>query len=539
MTTKAKRLWLLAAVVSVTITAGGVYYFDKPNSSPPAAVNPEGEGGDLYYCPMHPQHRSHEAGNCPICSMKLVKLGSNGSEPQTAEKPAGGGVYIAPERQQLIGVKSVAVEKRPLTKEIRTVGRVAYDETKITHIHSKVAGFIEEVFVDYVGRTVRRGEPLFTIYSPDLVATQQEYLLALRSNAILKDSAFSWVAGGSNDLLESVRQRLLLWDVTPGEIEALARDGKVKRAIAIHSPVNGVVTERQAYHHGRYVTPDLDLYTIVDLSTVWVLGEAYEHDLPLLKVGQTAEIEFPYASNLNRRRGKIVFISPTLDPKTRTAEVRLEFPNPDLTLRPDMFVNFTSRVYMGRQLVAPVDAVLDGGTSHYVFVDKGAGYFEPRSIEVGARTEDYVAIVRGLTAGDKVVTAANFIIDSESRLKGALAGMGAPGAVPIGGTFAAGPSMSVEVLEPKTAKVGRNTIRLALNDASGRPIEDAQVEVSLFMPRMGTMPPMTSKAELKHEGGGVYFGTIEALMAWTWETTVTARRNGQVVGTAKTSITAR
>src|SRR5438128_11828874 len=219
--------------------------------------------------------------------------------PEQNSKPsadAGSGIgqiYIAPERQQLIGVKLASAEMKSLVKEIRTVGRVAYDETKIAHIHTKVSGFIEDVFADYVGKTVKAGEPLFTIYSPDLVATQQEYLLALKSNALLKDSAFPWVSSGSNNLVAAARQRLLLWDITPEEIQSLEQRGEVQRALTIQSHVNGVVTERQAYHHGRYVTPEMDLYTIVDLSTVWVLGQVNESDLSSVRVGQMVHIELP------------------------------------------------------------------------------------------------------------------------------------------------------------------------------------------------------------------------------------------------------
>ena len=459
-------------------------------------------------------------------------------------QPAGadsgvGQIFIAPERRQLIGVKSVPAELKSLTKETRTVGKISYDETKITHIHTKVAGFVEEVFVDYVGKEVKRGEPLFTIYSPDLVATQQEYLLALKSNALLKDSTFPWVSGGSNNLLEAARQRLLLWDIAPSEIDALEKRGEMKRAIAIYSPVSGIVTERQAYHHGKYVTPDMDLYTLVDLSTVWALGEVYESDLQLLKVGQTAEVELPYASQRARRQGKIVFISPILNPKTRTVEVRLEFPNPDLSLRPDMFVNFKLNFGLGRQLVVPADAVLDDGTLQYVFVDKGEGYFEPRKVKVGAKTDEYYAIESGLKSGEQVVTAANFILDSESRLRGAFANMGEPSKVSAGAPAAATQNLKVEILEPAAAKVGNNTIRLSLKDPSGKPLDDAQVDVTLFMPQMGNMAPMSSQAQLKSEGGGVYSGPINVPMAWTWETTVTAKKNGQAVGSVKTTITAR
>src|SRR5438128_8387742 len=219
--------------------------------------------------------------------------------PEQNSKPsadAGSGIgqiYIAPERQQLIGVKLASAEMKSLVKEIRTVGRVAYDETKIAHIHTKVSGFIEDVFADYVGKTVKAGEPLFTIYSPDLVATQQEYLLALKSNALLKDSAFPWVSSGSNNLVEAARQRLLLWDIASEEIQSLEQRGEVKRALTILAHVNGVVTERQAYHHGRYVTPEMGLYTIVDLSTVWVLGQVNESDLSSVRVGQMVHIELP------------------------------------------------------------------------------------------------------------------------------------------------------------------------------------------------------------------------------------------------------
>src|SRR2546426_12029666 len=516
-----RKLWFVVFLFAAALM-GGVLYFYNRSSSEAAGTRP-GEPAVMPNMPMPDQNAKSPA------------------DPGPANATSGAGqIYIAPERQQLIGVKSATAETKSVVKEIRTVGRVAYDETKITHIHTKVSGYIEDVFVDYVGKAVKAGDPLFTIYSPDLVATQQEYLLALKSNDVLKDSAFPWVSTGSNNLLEAAKQRLLLWDITPAEIETLQQSGQVKRALNIYSHVSGVVIERQAYHHGKYVTPDMDLYMLVDLSNVWVLGEANESDLSFLKIGQMAEIELPYSSNLNRRRGRIVFISPTLDPKTRTVPVRVEFPNPDLALKPEMFVNFKLGVDLGRHLLVPADAVLDTGTLQYVFVERGQGYFEPRTVKVGPKTEDSYVIESGLKAGEQVVTAANFILDSESRLKGAFATMGEPSRVPIGAPIAGGAqNLKVEILEPKTAKAGSNTLRLSLKDASGKPIEDAEVEVGLFMPQMGNMPPMSSNAQLKHEGGGVYAGTIQFLMAWTWETTVTAKKNGQVIGSAKTTITAR
>ena len=519
-----KKSWLILLILILGAAGSGLYLYNRKLSQATASANAAGSGSDA-------------AGKNGMAGTPV----ENAAPSQLARADHGvSQIFIAPERQQLIGVKSATAERKSVVKEIRTVGRVAYDETKITHIHTKVSGYIEDVFVDYVGKAVKAGDPLFTIYSPDLVATQQEYLLALKSNDLLKDSAFPWVSAGSNNLLEAAKQRLLLWDITPAEIETLQQSGQVKRALNIYSHVSGVVMERQAYHHGKYVTPDMDLYMLVDLSNVWVLGEANESDLSFLKIGQMAEIELPYSSNLNRRRGRIVFISPTLDPKTRTVQVRVEFPNPDLALKPEMFVNFKLGVDLGRHLLVPADAVLDTGTLQYVFVERGQGYFEPRTVKVGPKTEDSYVIESGLKAVEQVVTAANFILDSESRLKGAFANMGEPSRVPIGAPIAGGAqNLKVEILEPKTAKAGSNTLRLSLKDASGKPIEDAEVEVGLFMPQMGNMPPMSSNAQLKHEGGGVYVGTIQFLMAWTWETTVTAKKNGQVIGSAKTTITAR
>jgi Cu(I)/Ag(I) efflux system membrane fusion protein len=521
--------------------------------------------GETYYCPMHPTYKSDKPGNCPICSMKLVKLENapsngqgkpeGGSQPMPAmpgmkmgsdagaqaapETPAPNAIFVAPRRQQLIGVHSVPVALKPLTKEIRTVGKVAYDETKVTHIHTKVTGYVEQVFADYVGQVVKRGDPLFTFYSPDLVATQEEYLLALRSRKALKESSFEWVSSGSQSLVEASRQRLRLWDITDGEIERLEKEGKAKRALTIYSPVSGIVTERAAYHHGRYVSPEMDLYTLVDLSTVWVLGEVYEYELPFVKVGQTTEIEFPYASARKSLRGKINFVYPYLEPKTRTAQVRLEFLNPNFVLKPETFVNLKLKVNLGQQLVVPEDAVLNTGTGQYVFVDKGEGYFEPRLVKLGAEAGGYYAIESGLSPKERVVTAANFILDSESRLKGVFANMVAPEKKETSGAAGPGQNLKMDLLEPKVAKVGVNPIRLVVKDAAGNPVTDADVEVTLFMPQMGSMAPMTSKAKLNPLGNGQYGGNIDIPMAWSWQTTVSVRKEGKLVGSLQTTLTAR
>src|SRR6266849_6279598 len=335
-------------------------------------------------------------------------------------------IFVPPEKQQLIGMRSVPAEMGTLTKEIRIVGKVTYDETHLTHIHSKVSGYIEEVFADSVGKPVRAGDPLFTIYSPDLVATEQDFLLALKSQELLRGSTLASAAQGSQNLVAAARERLRLWDVSDQEIQSLETDGKVKRAITVYSPVTGVVMERAAYHHGTFVDPSKDLFTIVDLSRVWVLGEVYETDLPFIRTGQAAEIELPYSGGGRKLRGRVEFIYPFLDPKNRTAQVRMEFANPNLSLKPEMFTNISMSVSIGRQVLVPQDAVMDTGTEQYVFIDKGDGYIQPRKVKVSAEAGEKVGIEEGLKPGERVVTGANFVVDSESRLKGALAGMGAP-----------------------------------------------------------------------------------------------------------------
>jgi RND family efflux transporter MFP subunit len=515
--------------------------------------------GDVYYCPMHPDFKSNKPDNCPVCSMKLVKLEKPGSagakqsmpgmpgmdmKPGDAVQAAPGAntIFIDPQRQQLIGVRSEPAAMRPLVKEIRAAGKVAYDETKVTHIHTKISGYIEQVLVDYVGKVVKAGDPLFTIYSPDLVATQEEYLLSLRASRQFAASSFEGVAARTNSLLEAARRRLELWDITPAQISAIEREGKARRDLTIYSPVSGVVTERAAYHHGRFVNPEMDLYTIVDLSTVWINGDVYEYELPFIKTGLNADIEFPYNGgpyNAGRTtlRGKITFVYPYLEEKTRTAKIRFAFTNPNFVLKPDMFVNVKLKINLGNKLVVPEDAVLDTGTEQYVFVDKGNGYFEPRAVKLGPEAGGYHAIEGGLEAGERVVTAANFILDSESRLKGAFANMGKPG------ERAKGPApqtaLKIELLEPKAAKVGQNTVRLTVKDAQGNPVRDAEVEVTLFMPQMGSMAPMTAKATLKSTGNGEYTGTIDIPMAWSWQTTVTVKKEGQSLGSMQTTITAR
>lgn len=422
-----RALVALAVLIVASVAGAAVLLRSMASGSHSHASHAEAE--TTYFCPMHPSYRSSEPGNCPICSMKLVPLEGEapkpaGSRSDTPDAPGRApSIVISPERQQQIGVRFSPVVRTPATVEVRAVGKVAFDESRITHVHTKVSGWIEEVFVDFVGAPVRKGQPLFTIYSPDLVASQEEYLLALRAELELGASSFDRVASGSRALVESARRRLALWDMTPAQIHALEKRGEVSRTVSVFSPTSGIVTERAAYHHGRYVTPELDLYTIVDLDRVWVVASVFEYELPNVEIGQQAEATLSYDPARPPLRGKVSFVQPYLDPATRTAQVRFEFPNEDGALRPETFVNVSLERDLGALLIVPKEAVMDTGQAQYVFVDRGEGRLEPRLIRAGTEVSSGRIVLEGLAEGERVVTAANFVVDSESRLKGAFDAM--------------------------------------------------------------------------------------------------------------------
>ncbi len=337
-----------------------------------------------------------------------------------------GTVQISPERQQLIGVKIGMVEMKPLEKVIRTVGRVDYDEKRLATISPKIGGWIEDLYVDFTGKFVQQGEPLLTIYSPELVSTQEEYLLALRAKKDLVKSPFSEVAGSGNSLAESARRRLKLWDITDDQIKALEDSGQPRKTLTLYSPFSGIVLEKVAYR-GMSVMPGIALYKLADLSVVWLYADIYEYELPFIRLGEEASIQLTYLPG-DTFRGKAIYIYPSLNPETRTAKVRFEFPNPHGKLKPEMYANVEIKVQLGRKLAVPEGAIIDTGIRQLAIVDKGSGYFEPREVKVGVKVDNYYEVIKGLKAGEKVVTSANFLIDSESKLKEAVGGMaGMPG----------------------------------------------------------------------------------------------------------------
>ena len=367
----------------------------------------------------------------------MAAMDTGGGEHPTAGE--GGAVYISPARQQLIGVRTAELESRTLDTTIRTVGTLAYDETRVTEVHPKVSGWVERVFVDFVGKPVRRGSPLLTIYSPDLVATQNEYLLALKANRQLADSVFPETRAGATSLLASTRERLRLWDITDAQIAELERTGEARRTMTLYSPFDGIVLERNTYA-GQYITPETSTARIADLSTIWAIGQIFEYEARAVKVGDEAEIEFPYAQATRRIKGRVTFIYPDINPETRRARVRIEFRNPGLEFKPESYVTVLLRRTSGAQLALPKEALLDSGARRYVLLAHPNGYFEPREIEVGEPVDEFYPVLKGLAAGDRVVTSAQFLIDSETNLQAAMQAMSMsmPGMNMGGETGAAG-----------------------------------------------------------------------------------------------------
>jgi Cu(I)/Ag(I) efflux system membrane fusion protein len=323
-----------------------------------------------------------------------------------------GAVQISPERQQLIGVKFGKVEEKSLNKVIRTVGRIDYDEKRLVTVSPKIGGWIEKLFVDFTGKYVKQGEQLLTIYSPELVSAQEEYLIALRTSKAL---------GSHDTLLESARRRLKLWDISDEQIKALEERGQVAKTLTLHSPFSGFVLERMAFQ-GMNVMPGMALYKLADLSVVWLYADIYEYELPLIRLGQEAAIDLSYYPG-ETFRGKVIYIYPSLDPATRTAKVRFEFPNPHDKLKPEMFANVQLKIPLGTKLAVPEGAIIDTGERQVAILDRGSGYFEPREVKLGTKVDNYYVVLQGLKAGERVVTSANFLIDSESKFKESMGGM--------------------------------------------------------------------------------------------------------------------
>ncbi len=387
----------LVRIVVFSVIAGAV-----------AAVPVSTFNGQVVVQQAYAQHEGHGGGTPP----KEQAAGQHEDESSTVEIPA--------DKQQMIGVKTASASMQSVRKTIRTVGRIEADEKKLATINLKFEAWIEKLHVDYTGKYVRKGEPLAEVYSPELFATQQEFINLLKWKNRRSDTKSTemdaMLSRDAEAIVEAAKQRLRLWDISDEQINSIAETGKPIRTLTIYSPANGYVIQKTAIQ-GLRVMPGEKLFDIADLSTVWIISDIYEYELSLIRAGDTAKItmnSFPGKEFIAR----IDYIYPVLAGETRTAKVRFSMPNPGGQLKPQMFTNVELKIGMGRKLVVPEDAIIDTGTRQIVYVDKGDGNFEPREVTVGTRSDGMAEIVKGLKPKEKVAAAATFLIDSEARLKG-------------------------------------------------------------------------------------------------------------------------
>ena len=479
--------------------------------------------------------------------------------PGMSDAPSGA-VAVPAVARQLIGVRSAPVSYATLEQEIRTVGTVDYDERGFTQVTLKISGWIRKVFVDSIGRPVRKGEPLFTIYSPDLLTTQEEYLLAVRTQAQLAASLLADAKENAAALVVSARERLRLWDVTDAQIAALERRGKAEPVLTVYAPSSGIVMKREALP-GKYVERGTILYEIADLSTVWISADIYESEVAATKVGQPATVTFA-AYPGKAFHGKVAYVYPTLNTEARTVRVRSEFQNPELKLKPGMYGNVILQTAAVKTLVVPKEAVLDTGLRQLVFLDRDQGIYQPYPVKLGRQSQDRVEVLEGLKEGDRVVTSANFLLDAESKLasagsmqvmmgqigmadwqmrgahEGKMEGMegmqgmkgmeGMEGMSGMSGMASDSAKATSEARKvagyvltfttlPETPKAGEVLLRLKVTDQTGQPVTTAQVLFVYTMP----MPGMTdSKVTAHHTKDGLYESTVMLGMGGTWIVTV-------------------
>jgi len=404
----------------------------------------------LYWkSPMDPTFISKSPGKDSM-GMDLVPV-YEGDQP----KGTPGTVRISPETIQNIGVTTEIVTRRRLIREVRTVGRVAYDETKVRRIAPKIGGWIEAQHVNFPGQIVQRGERLLEIYSPELVATQQEYLIALRYQKRLRESSLHDAISGALGLVSAAETRLRYWNITNHQIAALRERGQITRTMVLHAPFRGVVVERNI-PEGGFLKPGQTVYAIADLSTVWVYANVYEYEAPWIRVGQQATVTLAYQPGVTYR-GKVEYVYPYLDNKTRTIEVRMDFPNtPELDLKPDMWANVTLGTEVAREGIAvPIQAVIRTGHSDVAFIALDGGRFEPRKLKLGVQAGDYFEVLEGLSAGDKVVTSAQFLINSESNIQSAISKMVSSGSTPP--QRAVAPGAPMKEMAPPASHQGAGT----------------------------------------------------------------------------------
>jgi Cu(I)/Ag(I) efflux system membrane fusion protein/cobalt-zinc-cadmium efflux system membrane fusion protein len=493
---KSKRsIWIIALVGTVSVLGLGlilagcssddqVAVTEPASPATPSSADTAKAQVQQYTCGMHPMIITDAPGQCPICGMDLTPLKAAGSA--AADKPAGerkikywaapmdptyirnepgkspmgmdlvpvyedetasGSIItIDPVTSQNMGVRMSPVTRKSLSRTIRTVGLIAYEESKQFSINSKIDGYIERLYANETGQLVKKGSPLLEIYSPALVSAQEEFLLARNNKLSLNQSPFPAIADGANRLLESSRRRLKLWDISDRQIARLEKTGEVTKNLTLYAPYDGIVTTKMV-KEGQFIKSGMELLTLSDISKVWVYADIYEYEMPWVKIGQKAKILLPYVGS-ESIESEVSYIYPFVEPKTRTVKARFDINNPEFTLKPDMYVNVRIESEpVENALTIPVEAVLHSGEKQTVFVALGSGKFEPRQVKTGMQNESGdIEIVQGLLEGENVVTSAQFMLDSESKLREAIAKMLEPKTVPVAANQETGGTAKIDDL---------------------------------------------------------------------------------------------
>jgi Cu(I)/Ag(I) efflux system membrane fusion protein/cobalt-zinc-cadmium efflux system membrane fusion protein len=450
-------------------------------------------------------------------------------------------VQLSQEKMQSIGVKTGTVEYEDLSDGVRATGTVDIDERRVSYVQLRFPGYIRQVFTNATYLHVNKGEPLFTVYSPDLVQTQKEYLLAQQNQYVLRGSNVDGVKTGAASLSSAAEDRLRQWNIPESEIEKLEKSGKPTTDVTIHSPTSGYIIERNALPN-MYADQSTRLYTIADLSQVWVSAQVFQDDIGRVKSGDDAEVNIDaYPGQIFP--GKIESILPQVDTATRTVKVRLEVMNSGMKLKPGMFVNVDLRTNLGRQLVVPASAVFQSGLRQIAFLDHGNGNLEPKEISLGARVGDVFVVNKGLSPHQRIVTSANFLIDSESQLQAA---SGAPAAAM---QMDASPSSrsAPEQLKIDFAtnpdpphKGAGNLLTVKVTRADGSPVTGAEVSVAFCMPAMPEMGmgAINTPAHLRETGGGVYRGAITLACGGRFQVTLRVKQKEKLIASRQLSVQA-
>ena len=490
----------------------------------------------------HPERSAAQSQEVPVPKYETTSdpIMPQSGEQETAQADASvSGIQLGTKEQRDIGVETVEVRRRALHRPLMAVAKVDEPETQLASISARIGGRIDKLYLDFTGQQVRRGQTIASLYSPEIFSTAEEYRLALENRKRLGTGAEPLAVSGAEDLVNASRRRLELWGLTPQQLDEIASSAKSQIELPIYSTVSGIVTERKVTQ-GQYVNAGEALFTITDLSTIWVKADVYQPDLPSVHAGQSVEItsdSLPGAT----LHGRVGFLDTSINPQTRTASARIEVPNPRMRLRPGMFVQVKFAAPAGNDVVAvPRSAVLDTGMRKFVYVAKGNGEFEGRQVELGPASTDYYPVLAGLKEGERIVSQGSFLIDSQTRITGGMTGMfggskefdhgqadqgqaQAPAVPQIRFTFRS---------DPDTPRSNSDaTFHVTVLDASGKPQTDVQVKVTLIMPAMPAMGmgEMRAATDLIWKSSD-YAGTLKIPTAGSWNVEVKASRNGQLLG---------